>query len=79
MSVNKGTLKIAGENQFLLIMYRLVLPEASAYETRALMFNNSSNPIIFSRQDISRHDFLEHDNESCINDNNAGAASSQYS
>jgi hypothetical protein len=60
MTGNKAHRKIAGDNQFLLIMYRLIYPEASLDEVRRFIYENSSNPIIFSRSDISLHEtFLD--------------------
>lgn len=51
---NKRELKLSGENQFLLIIYRLTHPKASADEIRRFLLDESNNPVLFSRTDISR-------------------------
>jgi hypothetical protein len=54
---NNIVLKINGENQYLLIMYRIIFPYATADEVRTYLFNNAHiNPTIFTRNDIYKTD-----------------------
>lgn len=55
MSGNKAQPKIRGLDLFHLIMYRMVYPKANADEVRRFIFeNNPTNPVVFSRMDITR-------------------------
>jgi hypothetical protein len=54
MNGNKQQPKIFGHDQFLLLFYRSVFPKANADEIRCFIFENSQDPIIYSRQDITR-------------------------
>lgn len=54
MNGNKQLPKIFGHDQFLLLFYRSVYPKATADEIRCFIFENSRNPIIYSRPDITK-------------------------
>jgi len=47
---------LVGEHQFLLVYCRLLYPNAEAEEVAAFIAQNSANPVLYSRQDISRRE-----------------------
>lgn len=51
---NKCAYKLTGQHQFLFILYRIFYPKTTADEVRRFLFENSGNPIMFSRMDIYR-------------------------
>ncbi len=50
---NKPMEVLHGEDRYLLAVYRMIYPKASADEVIAFIFNNSSNPRTYSRSQIS--------------------------
>jgi hypothetical protein len=53
MTGNRGTVKIAGQDLFNLMMYRMIYPTVTADEMRCfLITSNTVNPVVFSRKDI---------------------------
>mgnify|MGYP005989903849 CR=1 FL=1 len=49
---NKGYSKLRGINLLLLLIYRLIFPRATADEIRRYLWENSPDPVLFSRKDI---------------------------
>ena len=46
-------MKLRGEDQFLLVVFRITNPKGSADEAIAFIATHSTNPRIYSREDIT--------------------------